>query len=98
VKKKEKLKTNKTFCELVGCPDHRDGWVFKNGMCVLDIREPTNGEKYACYYLTKRGTLRKRTPFTYKKLIYKEYKRDEIVVISAYLKWRNEQKNKRKTI
>jgi len=102
---------SKTFCELVNCPDSMKNdlwnntnvvWTLKDNMCV--VSSPIFGfeksNRYPCCYLTKNGTLRKRRLSTYEGIVDKsetenEYKRDGIVLISAYLKWKNGQKSER---
>jgi len=108
VKEQKESNTNKTFCELIECPDAMESkvkekeridhaaWTLKDNMCVHKVAPE---EEWPCYYLTKKGTFRKRILPVYEELVNRdEYEKDGIVLVSAYLKWRNEQENKRKTI
>jgi hypothetical protein len=96
---------SKTFCELVNCPDSMKTdfwnnanvvWTLKDNMCMISSHLSKSDEKFPCYYLTKKGTLRKRIPREYQKMGDRDkYKRDGIVLISAYLKWKNEQESEK---
>jgi hypothetical protein len=88
------------FCKLIGCPRVENNYLLgmsKNGRyrCKY-LKDINEGDDYECAYLTQRGKLKSIPSLDSSPPLNKDWQRDLIVLVSAFMRIKKNDKRSKK--